>query len=357
MRPTVSLVMIVKDEERFINRCLSSAASYVDELIVVDTGSSDQTMSIAASYGAKLFDYPWSGDFAAARNFALDQSSCDWCLVLDADEYIINDCREAFQEFIAQERAVGIIKRIDAFEGTDGINEEQIYIGRLFPSECRYTGAIHEQLITNLPAKRVGIDIYHDGYLGQTKSSRNIPILVKMIEAHPQDPYFHYQIAKEYRGLKEHDQAYSHLNQAYQNITRRERYAPSLIVNYLYAIIAAGRYEEGMAVIESEQYFLNAYPDFHFVSALFILELVSSDPGKYSANLPLIEMLYKRALQLGDQGQEGSVTGTGSFAAHHNLGVYYETTGQMQLALEQYRLAAAYDYVPSIQRLNELSHA
>ena len=87
-RNTVSLCLIVKDEEATIGMAIKSVLALVDEVIVVDTGSQDNTRIIAEGYGAKVFDVPWADDFSAARNAALDQASGKWILVLDADEFL-----------------------------------------------------------------------------------------------------------------------------------------------------------------------------------------------------------------------------------------------------------------------------
>jgi O-antigen biosynthesis protein len=85
---TLSLCMIVKNEENHLVRCLRSVRDVVDEIIIVDTGSTDKTIDIAKVFGAKLFDFPWTGDFSAARNHSLAQATSDWILVLDGDEAI-----------------------------------------------------------------------------------------------------------------------------------------------------------------------------------------------------------------------------------------------------------------------------
>ncbi|QQZ62197.1 glycosyltransferase family 2 protein [Paenibacillus sonchi] len=347
----ISLVMIVKNEEQTLRRCLDSVFTLVDEIIIVDTGSTDNTKQIASDYHAKIFEYEWTNDFAAARNFALEQTTSEWSLVLDADEYISNDCADEIYSFITHSPAIGQIKRIDKFMSKDGVSFEQSYISRLFPSSCRYSGKIHEQIVSDLPRVRVDVEIQHDGYFEKKKSDRNIPILLQVIEENPQDPYYYYQIAKEYRGIDEHDKTYASLKQAYSKITHKEGYAPSLIVNFLYAIIASGHLDEGLAIVEAEQDFLSESADFYFVSALFLLELILSDPDQYSDLIPYIERFYLRALEIGETEQEGSVIGTGSFAAHHNLGVYYEVIGDTDKAKQQYLYAKGFDYAPSIERL------
>ena len=85
-KPTLSLCMIVKDEESMLANCLKSVNGYVDEIIVVDTGSSDRTVEIAEEHGAKVFHHQWENDFSKHRNQAIGYASGDWILVLDADE-------------------------------------------------------------------------------------------------------------------------------------------------------------------------------------------------------------------------------------------------------------------------------
>jgi GT2 family glycosyltransferase/Flp pilus assembly protein TadD/predicted SAM-dependent methyltransferase/predicted O-methyltransferase YrrM len=85
---TLSVCMIVKNEEKNIVKCLKSVRAIVDEMIIVDTGSTDKTKDIAKIFGAKVFDFPWTGDFSLARNHSLAQASGDWILILDADEVI-----------------------------------------------------------------------------------------------------------------------------------------------------------------------------------------------------------------------------------------------------------------------------
>jgi tetratricopeptide (TPR) repeat protein len=94
--PTVSLCMIVRDEQRALPFCLNSAAKLADELIVVDTGSTDRTRQVAEKHGAKIFDFPWVDDFSAARNHAFDQATQEWLLWLDADDLILPADRERF---------------------------------------------------------------------------------------------------------------------------------------------------------------------------------------------------------------------------------------------------------------------
>ncbi len=82
----LTLSMIVKNEEKYLEDCLKSVRGVADEIVIVDTGSTDHTIEIAQEYNAKLFHYTWINDFSAARNYALEKSTGDWVLYLDADE-------------------------------------------------------------------------------------------------------------------------------------------------------------------------------------------------------------------------------------------------------------------------------
>lgn len=89
--PTISLCMIVKNEGAYLERCLTSAASVVDEIIIADTGSTDETREIAKSFDARLTDFHWIDDFSAARNFAFAQATKDYILWLDADDVLLEE--------------------------------------------------------------------------------------------------------------------------------------------------------------------------------------------------------------------------------------------------------------------------
>ena len=98
---TISLCMIVKNEERVLARCLDSVADLVDEIIIVDTGSTDATKEIAARYTEQIYDFVWQDDFAAARNFSFSKASMDYIYAPDADEVLDEENRQAFRKLKA----------------------------------------------------------------------------------------------------------------------------------------------------------------------------------------------------------------------------------------------------------------
>ena len=92
----VSLCMIVKNEEEVLSRCLDSVKAFTDEIVIVDTGSTDGTRKIAADYTDRVFSFTWIDDFAAARNYAFSQATGDYLLWLDADDFVSPDNAKKF---------------------------------------------------------------------------------------------------------------------------------------------------------------------------------------------------------------------------------------------------------------------
>lgn len=106
MEPTVSACMIVRDEEDVLGGCLESIHDVVDEMIVVDTGSQDNTVEIAEEYGAEVYEYEWEGHFGEARNYSFDQATEDWILYIDADERLSPKFRQNIDELLEAENDI-----------------------------------------------------------------------------------------------------------------------------------------------------------------------------------------------------------------------------------------------------------
>ena len=179
----ISLAMIVKNEEKYLDRCLKSAAYMVDEIVVVDTGSTDRTVEIASGYGARIYHFEWIDDFAAARNYSLEHVTGDWVLVLDADQYFVEDFSAAIKEFTkSNTKRAGLIEIISKYEQDGQILHSIDYMARLFPRGAKFEGRIHEQLIPLMPTVVTGLQLMHDGYFQTDKGARNIPLLLKALE-------------------------------------------------------------------------------------------------------------------------------------------------------------------------------
>lgn len=347
----LSLVMIAKNEEKHIARCLKSAIDIVDEIILVDTGSTDRTKEIALSYGAKVYDFKWINDFSAARNFSIEKSSGDWNLILDADEYIINDCKQAIRGFINNNNAIGVIKRIDSFIKDGELQYSKTFISRLAPKSVFYKGKIHEQLDSDLPRIKVNVEVRHDGYLETDKSERNLAILMDEIKENPNDPYTLFQIANTLFVSGKYADADCYFEKFYKYAPNNAYYRYTGVVSYLYNLVALKKFDKGLEIINSEKDKLYDLPDFHFVCGVFYLDLVLSDVKKYINYVPLIEQEYLKCLEIGDTDKYDSVEGTGSYSAAYNLGAFYEVTGNKEKAKHYYSMAAQCGYEPAKKRL------
>ena len=160
----INLVMIVKNEARSLERCLGAAKPLADRMIVVDTGSEDETVEIARRMGAEVFFFSWINDFAAARNFALEQSDGDWNLVLDADEYLRPVSRRKLEESLGARRGrwLGGLLRYDSYPDGQEVSVSSSVLPRLLPAGIRYTGRIHEQPDGDCPCYVLPLEADHD---------------------------------------------------------------------------------------------------------------------------------------------------------------------------------------------------
>jgi glycosyltransferase involved in cell wall biosynthesis len=188
--PTLSLCMIVKNEIHNLPRCLSSVKLYVDEMIVVDTGSQDGTPELAAEYGAKVRDFEWCDDFAAARNYAISQAAGDWILMLDADEELVVESEKFLDQLTLFPGIVAY--SLPLYNVNDEFSNKTVgsYVTRLFGNipALKYVGRFHEFIKfqnQEINGKwSIYIDnpkIIHYGYgkeqVKQKNLSRNIPLL------------------------------------------------------------------------------------------------------------------------------------------------------------------------------------
>lgn len=353
---TVGLVMIVKNEERALEKCLAKAKKLVDEIYITDTGSTDKTISIAKKFGAHISHFEWKHDFAAARNYALAQSACDWNLVLDADEYLIKGRKKDILDFIEKGTHVGAIQRHDSYLESNGeISTSYTYTTRLMPKDARYEGRIHEQVASDLPIAPLPLVFDHDGYLQEGKGERNLKILLEQLADVPDDPYTMYQIARTMWLMHDFEGAYPYFKDFYRLVPEKGAgYRTSGIVTYIYNLMELQRFKEGLEIIKNEQGRLNGYADYHFACGVFYMQMILSDVQKYMNYLPQIERSYMRCLEIGEVPAHEGVFGNGSFKAAYNLGVWFEVNGNRKMALHYYEKARKAGYAPAAERIKQL---
>lgn len=188
---TISACMIVKNEEKNLPRCLDSIGNLVDEIVVVDTGSTDRTVQIAESYGARIFHSPWRDDFSFHRNESMEHATGDWILRIDADEELFLDC--LVDEL--REQLTGIPDHINAtrniMEDVQGGQARAIFPQHHFFRRGRvmFKNRKHNRPVFNGPVYHLrGVTTRHYGYdKGQTagKKDRDLRLLMKMREEDP----------------------------------------------------------------------------------------------------------------------------------------------------------------------------
>ncbi|MDA1267436.1 MAG: glycosyltransferase family 2 protein, partial [Planctomycetota bacterium] len=200
----ISLCMIVRDEREDLPRLLASVQGLVDEICIVDTGSTDGTPEIARAAGARVESFAWCADFAAARNQSLAMATGDWVLVLDADEAIEDPAaRHILERFAAAHpEHAGQVTIVDRQEQ----GELRSRVSRYFPRrpDLGYVGRFHEQPhfgASPAPAGGLGLEVVHYGYRrdaiqGKNKVARNRRFLEQLTREAPSDAYFHYQLGR-----------------------------------------------------------------------------------------------------------------------------------------------------------------
>jgi glycosyltransferase involved in cell wall biosynthesis len=233
---TLSLCMIVKNEEKNIVKCLKSVRAMVDEMIIVDTGSTDRTKVLAKIFGAKVYDFPWTGDFSAARNHSLQQATGDWILILDADEIISaldhDELKALVKRNLSSLAAYSFDTRnyiknesVLGWTPNDGKYPEEMHHGwmttakvRLFPrkKDVFFINPVHEIVDNSLqqaavPIFNCNVVVHHFGKLDLPKDMQkgeDYYLLGKMkYESNPANVKHLHELAKQAHLLGKYDEA------------------------------------------------------------------------------------------------------------------------------------------------------
>lgn len=214
----ISACLIAKNEEKVIARCIESYRTAVNEIIVVDTGSTDKTVEIAKSLGAKVFYFNWVDDFSAAKNYAISKAKGDWIIFLDADEYF-KDNTGSNVRAVLQRMDTGfncvVCKMLNIDQTTGKVFDVMTQV-RIFKNDkhIRYVLPIHEMLQHKIPGKKIhafmadskDIAICHTGYSPDNrkeKAERNLEVLLRELPQASVKPGYYQYIADCYVGLAE----------------------------------------------------------------------------------------------------------------------------------------------------------
>ena len=270
-KPRLSVCMIVKNEERFLGQCLASVKDIADELIVIDTGSTDRTVEIAREYGAQVGYFEWCNDFAAARNASITPATGDWILFLDADEEL-SKAEKQHLPGLLNSNNVALI-RLPLINTHQGQTSQSI-LPRLFRNipTVQFQGCVHEGVYTSIlkisnewqMEISVGtLLILHHGYTPEVisernKVQRNYELLLKALEERPNEAYFYMQLGLELRRLERLDESFEAYAKALtladtqpeQLITDEVR--ETLLTQYSGYLLADKQYEKVLEVLTSD---------------------------------------------------------------------------------------------------------
>jgi tetratricopeptide (TPR) repeat protein len=261
MPRTLSLCVIAKNEEAMLSGCLESVAGAVDEIVVVDTGSTDRTVEVALAHGARVLDFPWRHDFSAARNAALEVATSEWVFFLDADERLDPASMGVLRRLVEAEPAdapptiyAPLILNVDAAGASLGAD----HMPRLWRArpELRFRGRIHEQVGVGVAGLRTAIEdalkVVHLGYdpvhaHNTGKHQRNIALLDLELAERPDDPGLIFYRAKEAYALGDDAAA----AEAFQRVIREApglNFALSAYVFGVECLRSTGRSSEALSL-------------------------------------------------------------------------------------------------------------
>ena len=320
----LSLCMIVKDEEEMLPRCLAAAAPAVDEIVIVDTGSSDRTIEIAHGFGATVIEREWTGSFAEARNVSFDAATGDWLMFLDADEVLVEEDVDRLRALRGKTWRECFYLTEISYTGELGDGTAATHTAlRVFRArpEYRFSGSLHEQIADTLPLhlperiEATDIRVEHYGYLGavrdaKEKSRRNVELLLRQREAGVADPFLHFNLGSEYGAVGNPQAALEEFERAWELIVgdpqgRTWGFMPALVSRLVRALRICGRHEDCIARGAEGLARYPGFTDIVFEQAAATLALGDVDGAL---------RLYRECIAMGDAPSRYTATvGMGTF--------------------------------------------
>jgi tetratricopeptide (TPR) repeat protein len=352
----VSLCLIVKNEETNLPACLGSAADLVHEIIVVDTGSTDHTREVAARLGARVFDFAWCDDFAAARNETLRHATGDWIFWLDADDRVDEENRRRLRTLFAGLKNENIAYmmqcRCPSKSGTTVVEHARLF--RNHPA-IRWQHRIHEQIVPAV--QRLGgsvqatdVVIQHAGYqdeaLHQRKLERNLRLLQLAHADAPDDPWTLLNLGQNYLAFGRAVEALPLLRRSLERSQPGDFYVRKLYGQLARGYHQLGQRQEAVAICRAG---LARYPDFG--ELLFLESQLLNELGDLvGAEACLVRLLRPGAGFVSDD------LGICGYKSRQNLGLLYRRQQRNAEAEAQWRavLAERPDSAPTWLALGEL---
>lgn len=327
--PSISLCMIVKNEERCLERCLKSVQNIVSEIIIVDTGSTDRTVEIAQQFTDKIYTFEWINDFAAARNFAIEHASGDYILQLDADEYLCEGTENLQGELDKSYYFLRIRNEVG-----QGRAQTHLFV-RLFRNQpsMRYEGKLHEQINLDknkdLPYGYMNCVIHHDGYLDEVvkeknKGKRNMDIIKADIKSNP-TPFNYYNLGLQYVHEKNYKEAVEAFKKSY-SMASNQTYTPRLLILLFNSLLHLKQYKQAMDVASDSALLFPDSPNMWYGLANVYHEMGFVEDAK---------ICLERCLEIGEEAgvrEYNHEEGSGSFLANAKLCEIYLEQGDKEQA-------------------------
>ncbi|SDD33802.1 Glycosyl transferase family 2 [Paenibacillus sp. CF095] len=360
--------MIVKDEAGSLQRCLNAVKDVVDEIIVVDTGSIDDTTEIARLHGAVVIRAEWNGDFSEARNLSLAAATKPWILVLDADEVWVQtpQMKAELVQLLAASRddVWGYWIQVTSLLGVSGEERVTDAVCRLFRNDPRiaFQGRIHEEIASSIMALapqgvlHSGLEVIHYGYLEQAitaknKGARNMQLIRSALNQEGDQPDLLYALAAEWFQQAKYDEALRLLQPLLAQLMPECGYHSDLVLKTAYAWREIGSPERALAVVEAWAPVYEDFPDLLELGA--VLQL---DQGREDMALNWLKQARSAA---STASRYTSVSGAGTYRSLTLEGMAHERAGRWAEAEAAYIAALGMQpgTLPAWQRLLLLAAA
>ena len=346
----LSLCMIVRDNEDTIGPCLESIQPWVDETIVVDTGSTDRTPEIVKSFGAKLSFFEWCDDFSSARNKSIEAASGDWIFWMDSDDTIPHDCGERLRALADSKHAdtiLGYVMQVRCPANSSRRRQEFTVVDhvKMFRNrpEIRFEGRIHEQVL--MPIRRLGgevgwTDIYveHSGADDSVESQRrkierDLRILRKDLADRPNHPFVLFNFAMTYAESRNYRKALLWTKRCLRLSNPGESHVRKAFAYLASCQMELGNFDGAIQAAEAGRQLFPDDPELLFREAM-----VLNAQGRNVEAINSYEQLLRLDPTEAFQSTDPSITG---YKCRFNLGVVLQETGEDLQAENQFRQALA----------------
>ena len=336
----ISVCIITKNEAHYLKTCLEHLSQYPFEIVVVDTGSSDESIEVAKKYTDKVFNYEWCGDFSAARNYAISCATNDMIMVVDTDEFVEPFDYDKFIKIVSDnEKKVGRIILNNQYSRNGEKHSTKEKLSRIFSRKLfEYEGIVHEQIVsknkTNFETYEAPVEYIHVGYDGspevlEAKTKRNIELLLQELSK-KEDPYILYQLGKSFYMQGDYSEALSYFERATgYDLNPALEYVVDLVVSYGYTLINTNQVEQALM-------FENLYEEFSYsADFVFLMGLIYMNNACFEAAVNE----FAKAKNY----PSCNLSGVNSFLADYNIGVIFECLGHVEEAVAYYKNCPNYE--------------